>query len=84
MSAFVRTACVAVASAIVLAACAGSPSSRVATSQSLDAILAGAHRSEANRARDPWRHPKEPLLFFGLRPEMSVVEIWPDPSGRVR
>ena len=48
---------------------------------STDRILAGAHRSEANRARDEYRHPKETLLFFGLRPEMKVLEIWPDPSG---
>jgi predicted methyltransferase len=81
MSAFVRGTCIAIASAIVLAACAGHTSSRLATSQSLDAVLAGAHRSEANRARDVWRHPKETLLFFGLRPEMTVLEVWPDPSG---
>ena len=43
----------------------------------LDAALAGAHRSEANRARDRYRHPKETLEFFGLRPDMTVVEIWP-------
>ncbi len=81
MSAFVRATFVALASAIVVAACATQTSSRLATSQSLDALLAGAHRSEANRARDAHRHPKETLLFFGLRPEMRVVEIWPDPSG---
>ena len=44
---------------------------------SLDEILAGDHRSDANRARDPYRHPKETLEFFGLRPDMHVVEIWP-------
>jgi predicted methyltransferase len=43
----------------------------------LDAALAGAQRSAANRARDRYRHPKEALEFFGLRPEMTVVEIWP-------
>jgi predicted methyltransferase len=43
----------------------------------LDAALAGAHRSAANKARDRYRHPKETLEFFGLRPEMTVVEIWP-------
>ena len=39
--------------------------------------LAGSHRSEANRARDAYRHPKETLLFFGLQPQMHVVEITP-------
>ena len=43
----------------------------------VDAALAGSHRSDANKARDRYRHPKETLEFFGLRPEMTVVEIWP-------
>ena len=47
------------------------------TAAALDAALAGAHRSEANRARDRYRHPKETLEFFGLRPDLTVVEIWP-------
>jgi predicted methyltransferase len=47
------------------------------TAARIDAALAGAHRSEANRARDPYRNPRETLLFFGLRPDMTVVEITP-------
>jgi predicted methyltransferase len=43
----------------------------------LDAALAGAHRSDANKARDQYRHPKDTLLFFGLVPGMTVVEITP-------
>jgi predicted methyltransferase len=43
----------------------------------LDRALAGEQRSEASRLRDKYRHPRETLLFFGLRPEMTVVEIWP-------
>ena len=43
----------------------------------IDSALAGSHRSDANKARDRYRHPKETLEFFGLRPEMTVVEIWP-------
>lgn len=43
----------------------------------LDRAIAGEHRSEANRLRDKYRHPRETLLFFGLRPDMTVVEIWP-------
>jgi predicted methyltransferase len=48
-----------------------------ATSAALDAALAGSHRSDRNKARDRFRHPKETLTFFGLRPDMTVVEIWP-------
>lgn len=58
-------------------ACASGGTSRIATAQILDKVLAGDHRSAANRARDVYRHPKETLLFFGLRPETHVVEIWP-------
>jgi predicted methyltransferase len=55
-------------------------SNRQVTSQAIDSILAGTHRSEANRARDRYRHPKETLLFFGIRPEMKVLEVWPEPG----
>lgn len=43
----------------------------------LDEALAGDHRAPANRERDAWRHPKETLLFFGLEPGMTVMEVWP-------
>lgn len=43
----------------------------------LDTVLAGSHRSYENRARDRWRNPKETLEFFGLEPDMTVVEIYP-------
>jgi predicted methyltransferase len=44
-----------------------------------DAAIAGAHRSDANKARDQYRHPAETLAFFKIRPDMTVVEI--SPSG---
>ena len=43
----------------------------------IDQAMVGDHRAEANKARDKYRHPKETLLFFGLRPDMTVVEISP-------
>jgi len=49
-----------------------------ATATRLDQILAGDQRSDAARARDRYRHPKDTLLFFGIRPQMHVVEVWPD------
>lgn len=39
--------------------------------------MAGDHREAINRARDGYRRPLETLTFFGLEPEMTVVEIWP-------
>ena len=47
----------------------------------VDALLrqaaSGGHREAANVARDAYRHPVETLEFLGLRPDMTVVEIWP-------
>jgi predicted methyltransferase len=43
----------------------------------LDKAIAGSWRSPENKARDPYRHPKEMLTFFGIRPDMTVIEIWP-------
>jgi predicted methyltransferase len=43
----------------------------------LKAALAGAQRTPDNLARDAWRHPYETLSFFGIRPEMTVVEMSP-------
>src|SRR6266853_735621 len=74
-----RLGAAAIASAVLLAACAAN-NSRQTTAAALTAILAADYRSEENRARDRYRHPKETLLFFGLRPEMSVLEVWPEPG----
>lgn len=43
----------------------------------LDRVIAGAHRTQAFRERDPYRHPRETLLFLGIRPNLHVAEIWP-------
>ena len=52
-----------------------------AAAAALRAALAGEHRAPENRARDVYRHPLETLLFFGLRPDMTVVELWPGGGG---
>ncbi len=44
---------------------------------SVAAAIDGSHRSDENRARDPYRHPAETLAFFGLEPTMTVVEMAP-------
>lgn len=43
----------------------------------IEAAMAGTHRSEENRVRDAQRHPLETLTFFGLRPDMTVIELSP-------
>jgi predicted methyltransferase len=47
------------------------------TASQLDDVLAGTWRSDANRARDAWRHPKATLQFFGIQPDQTVIEITP-------
>src|SRR3984893_16847054 len=74
-----RLAAAATASALLVAACAAT-SSRQTTAAALTGILAADYRSEENRARDRYRHPKDTLLFFGIRPEMTVLEVWPEPG----
>lgn len=61
---------------LAAAGCA-SISSRGSVSTALDAAIAGSHRPEPDKARDIHRHPRETLLFFGLRPNQTVVEITP-------
>jgi predicted methyltransferase len=64
---------------VFLNSCAAQ-SSRESTTEQLTTLLAGTQRAEENRVRDVYRHPKQTLLFFGVRPEMSVLEVWPTPG----
>ncbi len=43
----------------------------------LESLINGDHRSESNIARNQFRHPVETLNFFGLEPDMTVIEILP-------
>ena len=43
----------------------------------IEQIMVGDHRSAANIARNPWRHPVETLEFFGLEPAMTLIEVGP-------
>ncbi len=53
---------------------AGKPKSGDAA---LEASVAGPQRSPKFKARDVYRHPVQELQFFGIRPTMTVVEVWP-------
>jgi predicted methyltransferase len=68
------------AATVLAAASCSTTSTRETTALALDNILAGTQRSAENSARDRYRHPKETLLFFGIRPEMRVLEVWPEPG----
>jgi predicted methyltransferase len=45
--------------------------------QKLRAVVDSPGRSPENKARDRYRHPVETLTFFGIKPNMTVVELWP-------
>jgi predicted methyltransferase len=78
---------------VTLTACGGSPHAQnpdhpavaavdlgpapEASDARLDWALAGAQRSQQERARDVYRHPKETLAFFGITKDSHVVELWP-------
>ncbi len=47
------------------------------TPQTLQEALTSSYRSTQNMFRDNYRHPHETLEFFGLKPEMSVIELTP-------
>lgn len=51
-----------------------------ALANSLDSIISSPHRAES-AARDIYRNPKATLEFFDVRPNMTVVEIWPGANG---
>lgn len=68
------------AAPVAMAPAAAAPRDTV-TAAALERVLGGEHRSAANRARDAWRHPLDTLLFFGIKPGMTVAEVWPGPDG---
>src|SRR5450432_1003478 len=80
-----RTMRVFLLGAFVAAAMLGFATSDTSSAQALDpslqALVSGRQRSEANRARDKYRHPLEVLTFFGVADNSRVVEILPGASG---
>lgn len=47
------------------------------TATMLQESVAGSWRSAVNRARDQYRHPVQTLEFFGIKPDMTVIELAP-------
>jgi len=43
----------------------------------LEEIVSSDQRPAVYADRDQYRHPVETLKFFGIEPDMTVVEIWP-------
>ena len=63
--------------ALLMAAAAAAAPAAESTSDPLAAAIASPSRTPKNVARDVYRHPLQTLQFFGLRPDQTVVEIWP-------
>ena len=53
------------------------PPAKTAVDAALRSAIATPTRAPANSARDVYRHPYETLKFFGAKPDMTIVEIWP-------
>lgn len=49
----------------------------IAAEDFIEKAVAAEHRSAKNKARDQYRHPAETLEFFGIKPDMKVLEILP-------
>jgi predicted methyltransferase len=52
------------------------PAARAADA-ALEKAVADPQRSADFRARDAFRHPVDELEFFGIKPNDTVIEIWP-------
>jgi predicted methyltransferase len=55
----------------------GGPKTTGAALKRLQAVVNGDQRTPEQKARDKYRHPVETLAFFGIQPNMTVVELWP-------
>ncbi len=73
MATFTKLLTATIVSAGLLTACASTSEDNTQLVQA----IAGEHRSDKNKARDVYRHPKETLEFFGFKSSMTVVEITP-------
>mgnify|MGYP000232884160 FL=1 len=47
------------------------------TAKTVEQAMNADHRSPNNIARNQYRHPADTLAFFGLKADMTVIEIWP-------
>jgi len=62
---------------VVFAVCVTPALAAADVDPQLAALVANPQRSAPFIARDAARHPAEELSYFGLKPDMTVVELWP-------
>ncbi len=71
---------VALLVALIISMVVLQPRSGCAQDDAADALkkaVDSPSRRPEDAARDKYRHPIETLKFFGIKPDMTVVEIWP-------
>jgi predicted methyltransferase len=68
---------VATAPIAILTAHATTPSPPSVISAAIAAAVTGPDRTEANKARDRYRHPAETLAFLGVAPGQTLAEYSP-------
>jgi predicted methyltransferase len=75
------TLAISIATLCAASACLASANGGVQTASNGDMALTAAvsspARSPQNVARDVYRHPQQSLSFWGLKPGMAILEIWP-------
>lgn len=85
-----KTTGIVSALALILAACSnGTETASTATDEATESRDAGTSlaevidhpRRDERRARDEWRHPLDTLSFFGVSPDMTIVEVLPGNGG---
>lgn len=59
------------------ALCSAAAVAEIPAAADLTALAQHSFRSAEDKARNQYRHPVETLTFFGIKPTMSVLEIWP-------
>lgn len=59
------------------ALCSAAALAETPSAPDLAALADHSFRSAEDKARNQYRHPVETLTFFGIKPNMSVLEIWP-------
>ena len=69
-------------SMLILGACSSNKPAEVTKPKAvlpttLQEAVSSNYRTDENKKRDVYRHPLETLAFFGLKPEMTVVEVYP-------
>ena len=63
--------------ALAFAALVAAAPVQAETNEALRAAVDHPGRTADERARDQYRHPYETLEFFGIEPDMTVVELYP-------